>query len=214
MSKALLDYYVKHAISTARNLSIEVRTHNKAPINPKNGGHFQMLPVYETETYSLLKKTQEICGTTVTCVNTPPEFVDAYWKRFEIDGQPSSELTVTDQNYCRTRYFVCKELMHHYLQDTDSATTSNTALRTLIVNLVKGSSGMMENASSIVDNAAYYGALEYLLPNDTMPLAQKLFSDFSEKEGADKAYAIIAYKLRIPLSLVEYRFANDAEFNF
>lgn len=214
MSKVLLDYYVKHAISTARSLSLEVRTKNGAQVNPKNGKHFQMLPVYETEAYSLLKKTQEICETDVTCVNTLPEYVDAYWKRFEIDGKASSELTVTDQNYCRTRYFVCKELMHHYLQDTDSATTSNTALRTLIVNLVKGSAGMMENASSIVDNAAYYGALEYLIPNDIMPLARKLFDDFSERDGADSAYSIIAYKLRIPLSLVEYRFANDLEFNF
>lgn len=213
-NEQLLKYYIEQAITTARRLSIDVRKRNGVSIAPRTGDLFTLLPVYEPDSISLLDVTREICQTQIICVESGPKYVDAYWKKYEADGVKSSTVILTDQdNYCLTRFFACKELMHHYLHDTGSSTRTSSELRSLIINLVRGGDGNSDSAQTIVDNAAYYGALEYLMPKDTVPLAKAIFNNLVIPSGEESAYRAIAFSLRIPLALVEYRFANDAQFD-
>jgi len=213
-NEQLLKYYIEHAITLARKLSIQVRTLNKIPIDPTSGDSFKLLPVYEPGYISLLDVTQKICETKIICVDSEPKYVDAYWKKYNVNGVISSTVILTDQdNYCFTRFFACKELMHNYLHETGSSTKTNSELRNLIINLVRGGDGISDSAQTIVDNAAYYGALEYLMPKDTIPLAKAIFENLVSDSGEEEAYKAIAFSLRIPLALVEYRFANDDQFD-
>lgn len=207
--KDYLDYYIVQAIKTARDLSKQVRIANKKIIDPKIGEQLHAIPVYEPDCISLLSKTQEICETEIVCVNDTTKFLSGYWKKYE----DKSVVTIPQHNYCWTRYIVCKEIMHNYLHDTHSCTDSSGDLRGLILRLVNIGIQDDSSPSFVVDIAAYYGALEYLMPLDTMPLIQAAYEEvLRHTNDESKAYNTIAHLLRVPLSLVEFRLSCPEEF--
>lgn len=208
-NKGYLDYYIGQAIKTARELSKQVRVANNKILDPKIGNQLHAIPVYEPDCISLLSKTQEICNTEIVCVNDTTKFLSGYWKKYK----DKSVVTIPQHNYCWTRYIVCKEIMHNYLHDTDSCTDSTVDLRSLILRLVNIGIQDESSPSFVVDIAAYYGALEYLMPQDTMPLIKAVYSQIlSHTKDESKACNTIAHLLRVPLSLVEFRLSSPEEF--
>lgn len=208
-----LEYYIKLAISTARNISRVVRQSNGQQIEPKKGDDLQPISVFEPMTASFLTKTQEVCETQLVCVHSNSEFVNGYWRRYVVGERSFSKITIPLHNYCWARYIVCKELMHNYLHDTGSTTDQSAELRDLILKLMRGWVDEKDEAPLIAEIAAYYGAIEYLMPLDVMPLVRAIFRKvFDETQDESKAYSTIAHLLRIPLSLVEYRLSNTRYF--
>lgn len=207
-----LDYHITQAIAEARKLSKDIRQANSVPLDPKHGKLLAPMPVFEgTQPMSLLKKTNELCDTKIICVNQPAVYVNGYWKRYERDGKLFSVVTIPQShNYCWARFIICKELMHNYSYNTGNSTTEIADLINLMMNLM---TNWTQGPQSIADTVAYYGALEYLMPLDTMPLIRAVHLQiFSEVKDQGKTNNIIAHLLRVPLQMVEFRLSTKDYF--
>lgn len=200
-------YYMKQARDTGYNLSLQVRERNEIQINPKVGKDLFLMPVFEENQVSLHSITREICETEIMVVDKEPMYVDAYWKRY----LEKNTVILTDHNYCWSRFYACKELMHCYLYDTGQEALTLSSLHKLILELTADSTLTPEHPSRprIVDEVAYYGALAYLLPNDVMPLLSACIEKLSEEMSKDDAILMTAISMRVPKIALEFRLDSN-----
>lgn len=204
-------YYRELATKTAHDLSKIVREKNGVPLNPRNGTDLALVPVYETDNFaaSLLSITNDMLDTKILTVSAAPGDVDAYWKRYK----DKNIIVLTEQNYCLSRFYACKELMHSYLYDTgEKIEIELPVLNQLILEMA---SGLPTNTESsvhcLLDVSAYYGAIEFLLPSDVMPLLIATITQLEATEGREKAIEQMAIWMRVPLSLLEFKIGQNED---
>lgn len=212
-------YYRKLAITTAKNLNKQIRLANNAAENPKSGNDLYEMPVYEpinnVRKSSLHSYTNSMIPTTLTVVAQSPKYVDAYFRKdTDANSNERARIIVTDLNTCWTRFFVSKELMHCHIYETGDATSTSSDLRDLIISIINETGTSSNTKQSIVDYAAYFGAVEYLIPSDTVPLLTAIYNELIKNPlTAEKAYLSLAMKIRVPESILEFRLNNNHIFD-
>jgi hypothetical protein len=208
-------YYRQLAMSTAKNLNKLIRHANGVSEDPQLGSSLYEMPVYEPINNilksSLHSHTNTIIPTKLTVVSQSPVYVDAYFRKYvDLAGNETASIVVTDLNPCWTRFFVSKELMHCYIHETGDATSTSSDLRDLIISKINETGTSSNTAQSIVDDVAYFGAVEYLIPSDTVPLLKAVYDVLSKNPATqEKAYLNLATKIRVPESILEFRLNND-----
>lgn len=213
-------YYNQLAISEAKKLIKAVREKNNFPLIFSSGKDLRVMPVYEeeyegTSLHSLFELAKDMTPVSIKRVAQTNEYLDAYYMNFSL-GEDNGlsetgtrrEIVVAQHNYCWTRFYLCKELMHCFVYDTgeeraSSLTNTSDALSQLIQGLLIPSQN--NSCQTLVDFAAYFGAWEYMMPDDTMPLLAKVYEELAKKPniGPELAYREIAKFIRVPELLVE-----------
>lgn len=114
-------------------------------------------------------------------------------------------------NFCHSRFFVAKEIVHALLLQVlpDTVTVLPDAVIDLLSGLINSTTPFDDESPDpqLVEEAAFYGAIEMLMPrelveNDALRLEK---SGWSHKE--------IAKRYRIPLRIVELRLTKLELFN-
>lgn len=208
---ARFDYYLDLAATEGKKLANTIRGRNYYIIAPRNNTDLCVMPVFEENVVSLYSHTKEIVDTELRYVASPTTFIDAYILHFKKDGKSKNIVTLAAKsNYCWARYYICKELMHSYFYDTqevvdNAMTDSFPMLQTLIEEiLLRGYEGPSAKCQTYADVAAYWAAVEYLIPSDTLPLLNAIFDRFSTLDD-ESGYTAIARRLRAPEFLVKFR---------
>lgn len=217
----LVDYYRGEAIKQAKNINIKIREENDIVLSPDLGSKLIDMPVYEpinnTLKTTLHSFTNRLIPTTIINVSQKPLYIDAFFRLFKHEGKDRAEIVLTDQNPCWTRFFATKEMMHCYLYDcgeNKNTTNSTTELKSLIMSIINETGSHADTPDSVVDDAAYYGAVEYLIPTDTIPLIKAVYNTLiANPNTSEKAYLFLATKIRVPESILEFRLNNDDIFN-
>lgn len=212
--------YTNLAIQIARDLSNVIREKNRLPISPKSGADLYEMPVYEQinqqRPCNLYTHTsKEVIQTTLQVVYEEPKFVDAFFRKYtDENGKQMAKIIVTDQNPCWTRFLATKEIMHCHINETGDETKTHSDLKNLIIAIINDTGNAAESQQSNADYGAYFGAVEYLIPSDTIPLLNAVLQTLKQNaETAQEAYLILAKRIRVPESILEYRLNNDEIFN-
>lgn len=220
-------YYVDLAIKTASGLREQLEGGNKIyreGLQQCSSGQVSnwevRTPVYDPinnqNTHNLITLVAEICEKKVT-IDYPTheaEVVNAYIKNYkDKNGDDCARVVVSKFNFCKTRFLICKELLHLFLYDKDSATVSIGDLNKLISNLLditddrEGIEGQYS-----VEQAAYFGAAELLIPTKIVGLLRDARTELETMpEFFGTANFEIAKKLGVPESLVEYRLTERVD---
>lgn len=219
-------YYYKLAIKTAADLREHLEGCNKTYREglelcqaggraiwdirtPVNG------PINSNDQYNLITLAAEKSEKKITIdyLSNETDTVNAYIKIYEDDNGDYAKVVISKYNYCRTRYLVCKELLHLFLYDTGSATTSTGDLNKIISNLLqitKDIDGIEDQYN--VEQAAYFGAVELLVPTKIVPALRAARDELQKvSEFAEKANYEIAKKLGVPESLIEFRLVESVD---
>lgn len=119
-----------------------------------------------------------------------------YSDRIEIDVSE-------EENFCYQRFYVAKELCHAFLiERVDNTQTKSCAeVVTLISDLLNGVTPRDANTPLMAEEAAYYGAIEILLPSE---FQEEILRDVE----AGMAFRSIAVKYRVPEKLIQFRYAR------
>lgn len=237
-----INYFICEAIRNANNLAQTLATRNGCDVAPTRAVGIVETPIYQAENgkLSFHDLTEEIytVPVTISVAAIEAKAVDGFFKLYSKES-PLKQAASTQQSqlaemsmflqdaelekiiinlteqptYCWERYYCCKELMHAYLHSSETATYSLPMVRNVMLTLInsKGQNNI-KDAQSMTDIAAYYGAIEMMMPRFYMPLLLKIFNEICENHGESTAYERIARKLRMPKSYVEYRLAYNDEF--
>lgn len=215
------DYYNNLAVTEARKLVAKIRADNDFPNAPQSGADLRVMPVYEEEyenkpVSSLFKFAKEITQVSIEGVAQEYNHLAAYYIEYAIENVDHPEtsisrrIVVSKQNYCWARFYLCKELMHCFVHDTgeqreNSCTNTLDGLSTLIEELLLRSSGC--GTQTLVDEAAYYGALEFMMPDDTLPILAAVYKTLADTMPGqlDQVYGVIAHLIRVPELFVKYK---------
>lgn len=219
MDAATLEkYYVKEAIKTGERLARAVRTGNEMPLPPKCGAEVVEMPVYEplnqVRKATLHSFTNSMCPIEIIRVAREPRYVDAFFRRYsQEEGQPDrAEIVVAQTNTCMTRFLVCKEMMHAHIEDVDTYTSTPSELRKLIMGLIAEDTDLTPQTAA--DEAAWFGAVQYLIPDGYVKYLKKMYELACENElTKDRPYYYLALRLRIPEILVEFRLNEEEIFD-
>lgn len=218
--KSQQHYYVQLAISEARKLTKAIREKNNFPLIFSSGKDLRVMPVYEDEyegtpLHSLFEFAKDITPVSIKRVAQSNDHLDAYYMNFSLgednglsETGTTREIVVAKHNYCWTRFYLCKELIHCFVYDTgeergSSLTNTSDGLSQLIQELLIPTQN--NSCQTLVDFAAYFGAWEYMMPDDTLPLLEKIYRELSKQAniGPELAYREIAKFIRVPELLVE-----------
>ncbi len=144
------------------------------------------------------------------------QIVNAYFRMYREAGKKDKVIVVVARyNFCWTRYLVCKELLHLFLYTPDVATVSLGDLNSVISRMLNITKSVeVESEKVLAEKAAYYGAVELLIPTELVP-SLRLARDELEatEEFASTANYEIAKKLGVPESLVEFRLDEKMVYN-
>lgn len=226
-------FHIREAIRNAIYLSGILRERNNIAEMITNAKQLKPIPIHDQKE-NFHKLSQEINGIPIhiSIAAYKADSVDGYWKLYanksivstrdgedihklldDADLQMAHIILSEQPSYCWERYIACKELMHCYLHSPDTATHSLPMVKSLLITHINSSGqNNINEMQSMVDHAAYYGAIEMMMPRFYMPILIHIFQELSQKYGESVAYERIARKLRIPLKLVEYRIAYNHEF--
>lgn len=149
----------------------------------------------------VIDAARELTGKTIDVeqVSTSGKVVHAYVKNYP---HHAHIFVVESQNYCWRRFLVAKELCHLLLSDDKNSTSNVEEVEDLIGQLINGKFDSDPNPALLVENAAYIGAVELLLPQDIEPIADELFA--SGKDSLE-----VAISLKVPRRIVEFRYQGQ-----
>lgn len=208
--KDVLDFYIKLIRDTAQGIQKKVCEVNGISLSPQSAHQLKPIPVYEDSPLSLLqtanigRKKTDIRWAT----NQTYGFLPAYFKRIrDENGRLRNEIVVVTGNYCEARFFAAKELMHCFMDnDGYEATNSIELVNDLIESLAIGSHNIQEpRVQTIVDEVAWLGASEYLVPTAWVPLLQKVHAAISANAPNSNAYFHLAQIIRVPEIVLRVR---------
>lgn len=222
-------YYIKKAVEIAHSLSHELIDSNpsyasgrKAFIDGEDGAAWEIkTPVYEAinsyrkqnlVTLASNKSFDNNSSVTVTMTDEESDLIDAYCKRYG----DHAEVVVTKNNYCFTRFYICKEMLHLFLYDNENLTESSSSLKDLITSLIEVNATLDEEGSPqlSVEQAAYYGAVELLIPSEyVLPLINTRDQMIENNIHQGKENYEIAKILGVPEFIVEFRL-NEKHFHW
>lgn len=214
-TEEIKSFYTNLMRDTARGALASVCQVNGISLEPKLASELKPIPVYEcggVARDSLLKLANERCLTDILWPTSSQfEFVQAYWKRYKVDRRPRNEIVITASNYCWARFYAAKELMHCFIDD-DGYPASNTIslVNDLIDSLATHGYGRFEDCKpqTIIDELAWYGACEYLVPASWLPAMSMLQQKMTEEFPTASTYLHIARLIRAPEPLVRHRLAR------
>lgn len=208
-------HYVRLITDTSLNVLNKVLPKNDLAAMPTKAEQLRPVPVYEEDAYSLFTVVNERCPTTIEWPAIPSyTYVPAYYKRYrDADKKPYNKIVVMAENYCHARFFAAKELMHCFLDDDHiSATNSFDLVNSLIDELAAGNNAMSFTPQTVVDEAAWFGAALYLIPNGWIPLLKKMHATICEAapNSAQQAFFHIAHEIRVPEVVLRARMKSHA----
>ncbi|CAA0097724.1 Uncharacterised protein [BD1-7 clade bacterium] len=114
-------------------------------------------------------------------------------------------------NFCHRRFYVAKELVHTLLLEhiPKSATVTPDQVTQLISDLLHDTTPIKNDVlSRQVEEAAYYGAIELLIPKEliTENMLKIYSSNPSEITGR------LAEQFKVPLRIIEFRLSRNEDF--
>lgn len=205
----LLDFYIRLIRDTASGTQKVVCEKNGISLNPTAAGQLCPIPVYEADfEHSLLTSANIRMPTEILWPTSHNyTYLPAYFKRIRRDGRLRNEIVVVTDNYCEARFFAAKELMHCFMDDDGyPATNSITLVRELMESLAVGVSNLhATQPQTIVDEVAWLGASEYLVPSSWIPLLAKVYKAISSHAPGANAYFHLAQLIRVPEMVLRLR---------
>lgn len=219
ISMTTYNYYIKEGIKEARKLYRALEEKNtvfgngqKAYRENGDPGPWDIkTPVFEFINsecqHNLISMASEIAfGAPNKIKNTALNHhsgISAYCKRRE----DSASIVVTKDNYCWQRYFISKEILHLFIHDEANKTDTESLLKELITDLLECDPTLDgDNPQYNADKAAYFGAIELLLPTEYVPSlieAKNMMIDQGTCVGDENLE--IARMFSVPEKLVEFR---------
>lgn len=203
-------FYTALMRDNAQGLQKKVCEANGISLHPTSGSQLVLIPVFEDVEASLLLSAN--IGRKITTLrfatNDNYEYVPAYYKKIRReDGRLCNEIVIATGNYCHARFFAAKELMHCFVdEDNYPATDSMALVKELIETLAIGmTSGDEVPPQTIVDELAWYGAMEYLIPSTWLPLIVKVHQNITDSFPRLNAYFHVAEMIRVPESVLRAR---------
>lgn len=208
-TKDVQQFYTRLIRETAIGIQKKVFEGLEIALSPKSGKELRPVPVYEDEKYSLLLTANIRSPTTLRwATNQSFAYLPAYYKKLRgDDGRLRNEIVVVTNNYCDARFFAAKELMHCFIDDDGyEATNTIELVNDLMESLAVGSANIRNPRNqTIIDEVAWIGAVEYLIPETWIPLMAKIFEAVSAVTTPANAYLHIAQVIRVPELIVRWR---------
>lgn len=204
LEKQHIEYHIAEITRTAKRLQSVILKKNNMPLNPTSGSEIKPLPVFEPEQYSLLEFTQTITDATIVWPETESTFLPAYVIKYCVGSTNSAKIVVTaNENYCEARLLAAKELMHCHIIDNGLSTTKTLPdVNDLLDSLALGVS--LDN-QTMVDQIAWWGASEFLIPEGWVPILREIFSEIKTKLPQHDAILHMAQLLRVPAGLIKFK---------
>jgi hypothetical protein len=209
----LVTFYTKLALETASGIRNKVLAANGMPLTPTTGVGLRHIPVYEGEPdYKCSLLTQANEGRKNTTIAWPAaqefEYLPAYYKKYKVDGKITNKIVVNTGNYCYARFFAAKELMHCFIDDDGIHASNSIPLVNELIESLTVNWGAAEEIrpQRIVDEVAYLGAVEYLIPSEWVPLLIKIKDQIAltSQEGTN-SFLHVAQLLRVPENILRIR---------
>lgn len=203
-------FYIDQARDAARAIRDAVFAGNKKPTKPASLEDLFPIPVYEEGYFSLLTHAKEVAGNEVELLwpASAYNYLPGYFRRFKLpDGGSKLTIVINEtENYCEARFYAAKELMHCYLYDNEEAATETLSKAdSLLMQLAYGGDGSnltIPDQQTIADNAAYYGAFEYLVPSEWHEHIRRIFEELVKEYSEEESRRFIAQKIRVPIRLI------------
>ena len=203
----IADFYLKQCRERTAGVLGMLCDGNPIPLVPASPADLQPIPVYETDKgSSLLSVASQRSRITLDWPAIPDAtYLQAYVKRYKRDGRICNEIVVNTQNYCWARFYVAKELMHCTTdEDGYSATNTFELVNDLVESLISG--GFTDpRPQTIVDEIAWIGACECLLPEQWMPMILKVHGAIAAAFADADADLHMAQILRVPILVLRHR---------
>ncbi|KAF3977831.1 MAG: hypothetical protein HFP77_04925 [Methylococcales symbiont of Iophon sp. n. MRB-2018] len=189
--KTTIDSAIKQARALTENLKSQDSTHHST-LNPISiSGE---LPRSLTNHNNLVSLFQSEFKTKITVTHVQhSSFIKAIIMRYD----DRSEIYVTSNNFCWKRFYICKELSQMLIYEEENATNTVEDVEELLPHLINNLSSE-SNAKISADLAAYFPAIEFLLPHSIVPDLLRL-----QKKGFSNN--LIAKKMLVPESIVDFR---------
>lgn len=210
---------IRAAILIARSINLDLleerrRTPAQTLVDElaRSGEFVGVTPICETFAPNFLQYTERKHSLAVkVAIISPPEnftFAATVAIYEGADGR-RVEISVCENNPCNIRFFVCKELLHIHLSNDQNRTHTRGEFDRMVVELtnIRNLDHNTLSSQSLVDQAAYYGAIELLMPSSRL----QLILDMGCTDPVQ-----IAEIFRVPKSLVEQALAPVVRqhFNF
>lgn len=204
LDKNHIEYHIGEITRTAKELQTRILSANKMPLFPTSGSDIKPIPVFEPDQYSLLQFTQTITEAKLIWPETESTFLPAYIIKYLNGTDNSAKIVVTaNENYCEARLLATKELMHCHITDNGLSTTKTLPeANELLDSLALGVS--LDN-QTMVDQIAWWGASEFLVPESWVPILKQIFTDIKTKLPDHDATLHVAQLLRVPEGLIKYK---------
>jgi hypothetical protein len=195
--------------NTAETQKKHICKSNEISLCPKDIRDIRPIPVYETDGYtSNLEQTANDLFKTEIQFSTDPhyDYVPAYFKNFK----DKKIITVVASRYCEARFFAAKELMHCFVFDEDSATNTVAKTNALIDDLSHPFETKENSAQALVDDLAWVGAAEFLIPEEWVLILKNAINDLCN-QGVSKTEAnlYVAMLIRVPVGVLLVRLHSD-----
>lgn len=204
LEKTHISYHIAEITRTAKNLQSVILDKNQMQLTPTSGDQIKPLPVFEPDKYSLLEFTKTLMDAELIWPETESTFLPAYIIKYSSGSINSAKIVVTaNENYCEARLLAAKELMHCHLIDNElSKTKSLDEVNGLLDSLALGVS--LDN-QTMVDQIAWWGASEFLVPESWIPMLKKIYNDIRETLPNHDALLHMAQLLRVPVGLIKFK---------
>ncbi|HZF85797.1 MAG TPA: hypothetical protein VE084_19950 [Burkholderiaceae bacterium] len=205
----IVAFYLKQSRESTLGALKNVCAPNNIPLEPTSPSQLRAIPVYEDGYAATLYSTANERARTTISWPAVAEFnyLQAYVKKYRKDERVWNEVVVNATNYCWARFYAAKELMHCVTDDDGYAASDSIELvNDLIESLVSGSGALVHpKPQTIVDEIAWLGATEYLVPGTWVPQIERLHREMSEKMPDVNAHLHIAQLLRVPELVLRHR---------
>lgn len=186
---------------------------NGISLNPSLPNELCEIPVYEDGyAQTLLSLANTRTKTDIFWPSVPDlNYLQAYFKKYKSeDGRTCNKIVVAASNYCWARFYAAKELMH-CTTDDDGIPASNTIA--LVNDLIESVSvtetlSLESRPQTIVDQIAWLGASEYLVPTPWMPMIERLLRDMQKDMPKENSFLQVAQILRVPERVLRSRVSN------
>ncbi len=211
-TQEITKFYLRQTRDSTAGMLEKIAEANGFALHPQSAGELRPVPVYEEDAAkSLLTVANNFRPTTIKWPAIGDfEYLQAYFKRYR-DPQTRrvrNEVVINASNYCWARFYAAKELMH-CLTDDDGYPASNTIelVNDLIADLAAGGMGSLAELrpQTIVDEVAWIGACEYLVPTAWLPMLGKLHQQLEDRFPQENAYLHIAQIIRAPELILRQR---------
>jgi hypothetical protein len=204
-------HYFRQVHENSREMLKLVFQETGLPEFPTNASQLRPVPVFEEkEKLSLLGLVNRRIPTTIYWPDVRDyEYVPAYYKRYrDQNRRPYNKIIVNPGNYCYSRFFAAKELMHCSLDEENYPVTNTFELvNNLVVELAAAPGNIMSCApQTLVDQSAWMAAALYTMPEGWLPLLSQLHKDMcAANMNDDHSYRYIAELIRVPEVFLRHR---------